>query len=166
LSVEHQVRVAPRARALLLVGIGAMASTNYSDINAVGPELSLLVRVPVMDGGLHAGLSLAFHQALEAPGAIDHRAYPVYLEVAWRPLITTDFGVHIGAAGGVVLSDEFDVDTRTVHAAIVGQAVLGVAYRLGPGFIELDGRAGWAQPVSSGLIPLGASASLGYRFGI
>jgi hypothetical protein len=160
LTVEERVRLLPRPRARLLVGAGVLAGNNYGDTTSIGPELSLLVRLPGLDGSAHAGLTVAMHQSVLAPLAVDQRAFPLFVEGAWRPLFTPDFGVHVGAAADVSVGS-----SRTVHIALAAQLVLGAAYRLGPGFVELDARAGYAHPLD-GPTPLGVSATLGYRFGI
>lgn len=179
---ETTVRVLPRPRARLLVGAGLASSWNYGSLYAAGPDLSFLVRLPGFDGSGHAGVSLGYLVALpsdlEGPDGKtltrQHSAVPLHLEAGWRPLLTTSLSVHLGGAVGIVLSDlslqgpSSRVPQRTVTTAVSAQAVAGLAYRLGPGLVEADLRAGWAQPfsdVASGP-PLGAGLVLTYRFGI
>lgn len=181
-SGEATVRVLPRPRARLLVGAGVGSSWNYGALYSAGPDLSFLVRLPGFDGGVHAGMSLGY--LLSLPSDVSspdgqtltamHTAVPLHLEAGWRPLLTTSLSAHLGAGLGMVLSD-LSVSTpgarvpeRTITPALSAQAVAGIAYHLGPGLLEADLRAGWAQPLSdiSTGPPLGVGVVLAYRFGI
>jgi hypothetical protein len=171
LTVEQSVRLVPRPRARLLVGAGVVAGSNYGSLVQGGADLSLLVRLPLFDGAVHAGIGTALLQAFAgAPDGIEHRAFPVALEVAWRPLLGTDLLVHLGAAGGFVLTDTLpDGGERVVLPGAFAQAVFGAGLRAGPGFVELDLRAGYGDtsPANAAVgLPLGAAVVLGYRFGI
>lgn len=174
---EMLVRTAPRPRAWLLVGPGVAVGSNYGPIVAVGPDLSLLARLPVLDGSLHAGMSLGVLQSLTRPPDVaDQRAYPVWAELAWRPPLSPELGFHLGAAAGVVLGDltlgAGPDAQRVVEPSVAGQLVLGVAYRLGPGFLEVDGRAGTSRSVAGMVgenavgLPLGALLVTSYRFSL
>ncbi len=173
LATETKVRLVPRPRARLLVGPGVLVGTNYGALVQSGPDLSLLVRLPGFDGGVHAGLNVSLLQSVSAPAGVDHRAFPVVVEAAWRPLLTPDLTAHIGVAAGFVLTDELNgvgADaTRTVSPGGLAQVVAGAGYRLGPGFAELDLRVGYGDtsPTSTTVgLPLGAIVVAGYRFGI
>jgi hypothetical protein len=184
LRASTRVRVLPRPRARLLVGAGLAAGWNYGLMLSGGAELSFLVRVPrLLDESFHAGLSLgglaAIPGELETPSGVavtrQHRAFPLHAEVAWRPLLTQELSAHVGGGLGLVFSDLELVPAgagvtaqRTVTPAASLQAVGGLAYRLGPGFVEADLRVGWAQPLSAGFgwTPLGTALIVGYRFGL
>lgn len=178
ISTTASLRLRPRPRALLLVGPALTSSWSYGPITAVGPELSMLVRLPLFDGAVHAGLTLGVLEGVPAASSstfVQHRAFPVFGEVAWRPLLMPDLGLHLGVAGGLVASDvvvarvDGEGEARQIEPAVGGAVVVGIAYRLGPGFIELDAKGGYAVVVGSSLIegaPFGAGLSLGYRFGI
>lgn len=172
LKTKAQVRLLPRSRARLLVGLGVVAGTNYGSLAQAGPDLSLLVRLPGFDGAIHAGLSVSLLQSLQAPAGVDHRSFPLLLEGAWRPLVTPELTFHLGGGLGVVLTDELaksgGVERRTVLPGAALQAVAGLGYRLGPGFLEVDGRvgSGLTFPEAAVGAPLGAGVVLGYRFGI
>lgn len=180
-SAEATVRVLPRPRAHLLVGVGAASSWNYGALYSAGPELSFLVRLPGLDGGVHAGMSLGYllswpAEVNESGGTrtLRQNAVPLSLEAGWRPLLTTSLSAHLGAALGMVLSDatlsatSTAPEERAITTAVSAQAVAGIAYHLGPGLLEADLRAGWAQPVSdwSAPPPLGVGLVLAYRFGL
>lgn len=177
LAASAPLRVRPRARPALLVGPGIGASWGYGDVLAVGPELSMLLRLPLLDGAVHGGLTLAAHEGIAAASSAPFsawRAWPVLLEAGWRPMLTPELGVHVGAAGGLVVVDasatKDGVATRAVMPGLVGAAVVGLALRGGPGVVELDARVGGgAQLVADPLVPampLGAGLVLGYRFGL
>lgn len=181
-SAETSVRVLPRPRARLLVGAGLGSSWNYGSLVSFGPDLSFLVRLPGLGGSGHAGFSLGYLVSLPsettAPsGKVltrQHSAVPLHLEAGWRPLLTTSLSAHLGGALGVVVSDLSLADARsttpqrTVTPALSAQAVAGIAYRIGPGLLEADLRAGWAQPFSDVAAgpPVGVGVVLAYRFGI
>lgn len=176
-ATEALVRTAPRPHAWLLVGPGVALGSNYGALVSAGPDLSLLVRLPGLDGSLHAGLSLALMQSIaRPPGVVDQRAYPVWAELAWRPPLSPEHGFHVGVAAGVVLGDLTHrvggVETRVVEPSLAGQLVLGWAYRLGPGFFEIDGRAGTSRSIGGTVgenlvgLPLGAAIVTSYRFAL
>ena len=169
LTLRTQVQILPRPRPRLLVGASVSASSNYAGLFGVGPDLSMLVRLPGFDGSVNAGLSIAVLQRVGGDALVDNRAFPVLVEAAWRPLLSPEFCAHLGAAGGFVLSDVvFQSGTRRVEPALATQAVAGIGYRVGSGFIELDARAGVAIPLVPSAVgaPLGAGVVLGYRFAI
>jgi hypothetical protein len=169
LAAETNVRLVPRPRARLLVGPGVVVGTNYGSLVQAGPDLSLLVRLPGFDGGVHAGLNVSMLQSVSAPAGVDHRAFPVVVEAAWRPLLTPDLAAHVGVAAGFVLTDELQGDARLVLPGALASVVTGLGYRLGPGFAELDLRVGFGDtfPTSTTVgLPLGAAVVAGYRFGI
>lgn len=179
LSITETLSLRARPRALLLVGPALGSSWSYGDVLALGPELSLLVRLPVVDGAIHTGVTMGMHQGLPRESHAtfrSYRTYPVLAEVGWRPLLAPDLGLHIGVAGGVVVVDASiddrsgTAEQRAIEPALAGAVVLGVAFRAGPGFVELDGRAGIGQVlVDTPLVdamPFGAGLVLGYRFGI
>ena len=168
LTATTDVKIVPRPRSRLLVGVGATAGSNYGSLIQAGPDVSLLVRLPGFDGSAHAGLSVSVLQAVRAPAGVDHRSFPLSLEGAWRPLLSPDLALHVGAAAGFVLSDEVKSNTRFVQPGAFAQAVVGAGYRVGPGFVELDVRAGYGVTfaVTDVGLPLGAGVVLGYRFGI
>lgn len=172
LRATTTIRVSPRPRARLLVGPALFVGSNYQALAQAGPELSMLVRLPGFDGGVHAGFSLALLQAVAAPEDTSHRAYPLFLEAGWRPLLTPDVLLHLGGAVGFVLTDEVRAsptgDRRAVFPGAAAQLSAGVAGRIGPGFLELDvrGGGGFTVPASSVGPPLGAGVSLGYRLGL
>jgi hypothetical protein len=162
--------------------VGLQSSWNYGAMLSAGPDASFLVRMPGFDGAVHAGLSLGYLVALpaelQAPGGKTvtrmHNALPLHLEGAWRPLLSEDLSAHLGGAAGVVLSDltlaptDGGTPQRSIAMAASAQLVAGIAYRLGPGFLEADLRAGYALPLGGELVgtPLGAALVLGYRFGL
>lgn len=175
LASSAPLRVRPRARPALLVG--PAIGSSYGGVLAIGPELSMLVRLPVLDGALHAGLSLGAHEGLRAASTAafsSWRAWPMLLEAGWRPMLTPELGIHLGAAGGIVVvdasADKADVPTRAITPGLAGAVVAGVAWRAGPGVVELDARVGaGAALVADPLVPampLGAGLVLGYRFGL
>jgi hypothetical protein len=177
LAASAPLRVRPRARPALLVGPAVGSSWGYGDVLAVGPELSMLVRLPLLDGALHGGLSLGAHEGIAAASSASFstwRAWPLLLEAGWRPMLTPELGVHVGAAGGLVVvdatADKAGVPTRAVTPGLAGAAVVGVAYRVGPGVVELDARVGAGAPLDPAplvpAMPLGAGLVLGYRFGL
>ena len=179
LSITETLSLRPRPRALLLVGPALGSSWSYGDVLALGPELSLLVRLPIVDGAIHTGVTMGMHQGLPRESQAtfrNYRTYPVLAEVGWRPLLAPELGLHIGVAGGVVVVDSAIEDRsgtaeqRAIEPALAGAVVVGVAFRAGPGFVELDGRAGAGQVlVDAPLVdamPFGAGLVLGYRFGI
>lgn len=187
LSASSPLRLKPRPRALLLVGPALTSSWSYGPVGAAGVELSTLVRLPVLDGALHAGLNLSVLEGIGAASSatfLQHRAFPVMAEVAWRPLLLKDLGLHVGVDAGLVATDvavardavddsrigaDDQRELRRIEPAVGGAAVVGVAYRAGPGFLELDLRGGYAVTLGDSLIegsPWGAGLSLGYRFGI
>lgn len=169
LAAEAKVKLGARSRARLLVSSGVLVGSNYGSLLQAGPELSLLVRLPGFDGGAYAGLTTAVLQSVSAPAGVDHRAFPLALEGAWRPLLTPELVLHLGLAAGFVLTDEIRGAARVVTPGALAQGVLGAGYRLGPGFLELDVRAGIADTFPSSTtvgLPLGAAAVLGYRFGV
>ena len=176
LSSSSSVRLRPRPRPLLLVGPAVGSSWGYGTVTAVGPELSLLVRLPVLDGAVHAGVSLGLLEAVPALSTTtfnQHRTFPVLAEACWRPLLLPDLGLHLGVAGGLVVVD-VGADTaagplRAIEPGVAGAVVVGVAWRAGPGFLELDGRVGYSVFIETPVvdsIPFGAGLVLGYRFGI
>ncbi|HEY4220133.1 MAG TPA: hypothetical protein VGO62_02300, partial [Myxococcota bacterium] len=108
LTAEESVKIVPRPRARLLVGLGAVADSNYGSLLQVGPDLSLLVRLPGFDSSVHAGLSVSLLQSVSS----NARAFPLFVEGAWRPLLAEDIALHLGAAAGFVLSDEVTATSR------------------------------------------------------
>jgi hypothetical protein len=187
LVARAPLRLKSRPRALLLVGPAVTSSWSYGPVAGLGAELSMLVRLPVLDGSLHAGLTLSVLEGLPAASTatyLQHRSFPVMAEVAWRPLLLRDLGMHIGVAGGLIASDiavarddrddnrvgeDDQAELRQIEPALGGAVVVGVAWRAGPGFVELDGRVGYAVTVVDSLVdgsPWGAGLSLGYRFGL
>lgn len=168
LSASAPLRLLPRPRPLLLVG-PAIGSSFSGDVAAVGPELSLLVRLPVLDGAVHGGVTLGALQgipALSSSTFAASRAFPVLLEGSWRPLLRPQVGLHVGLLAGLVVSDITVDGVRTISPAAAAAVVVGVHHRLGPGAIELDARLGWSVPFSPGLVPFGVGAVVGYRFGL
>ncbi len=173
LSADTTVKTVPRPRARLLVGAGLEGASNYGALLQAGPELSLLVRLPGLGGAVHAGLSVSVLQSVAAPAHVDHRSFPLLVEAAWRPLLAPGLALHLGAGAGFVITDEVDDagaadEQRSVLPGAAAQAVAGLAYRVGPGLLELDGRAGWGLtfPLAAVGAPVGAGVVLGYRFGI
>ncbi len=180
LEARAPVRLLPRPRALLLVGPAIGSSYSYGDVLALGPELSLLVRLPVLDGAVHAGMTLGLHEGLKDPSGAtfnQYRTYPVFAEVGWRPLLTPSIGLHLGVSGGLLVVDSSvaaDADGggrefRAIEPGVAGAVVMGAAFRAGPGFIEVDGRVGAGAVLGDALvdaIPFGAGVVAGYRFGI
>ena len=176
LTSTTPLRLRPRARPLLLVGPAIGSSWSYGDITAVGPELSLLVRLPVLDGAVHAGVSLGLLEAIPSLSSAtfnQYRTFPVLAEAGWRPMLLPSLGLHMGLAGGLVVVD-VAANTprgqlRAIQPGAVGAVVAGVFWRLGPGFVELDGRVGYGQLIEAPVvdaIPFGAGLVLCYRFGI
>jgi hypothetical protein len=176
-----------RPRAFLLVGPALTSTWNYGATAHVGGELSMLVRLPIADGSVHGGVVLGANETLLAPTALklrQQRALPALVEVAWRPLLSKDLGLHVGAAAGVVVvdasQDRDSVDDsriiardqeelRVITPHVGGSASVGVAYRVGGGFVEVDARGGYAAPLSDPLFDiasLGVGLSIGYRFGL
>lgn len=168
LNASAPLRLLPRPRPLLLVG-PATGSSFSGDVAAVGPELSLLVRLPVLDGAVHGGVTLGALQGISALSSSTFaasRAFPVLLEGSWRPLLRPQFGLHLGLAAGLVVSDVTVDNTRTISPAAAAAFVVGMHHRLGPGAIELDARLGWSVPFSAAPVPFGVGAVLAYRFGL
>ncbi len=176
-TTETLVRTAPRPQAWLLVGPGLALGSNYGGLVSAGPDLSLLVRLPGLDGSLHAGVSVAVLQSmLRPPRVLDQRSYPMWAEIGWRPPLSPVVAFHLGGAVGVVLGElSYPVDgvaRHTVEPSIGAQVVIGWAHRLGPGFFEIDGRAGTARALSGVAgerlvgLPLGAGIVTSYRFAL
>ncbi len=176
-QAETLVRTAPPPQALFLVGAGLAISSNYGAMVSVGPDLSLLARLPGFDGSLHAGVSASLLQSLLRPAPVlDQRSYPLWVELGWRPPISPDVAFHLGGAVGVVLGElryPFRGTVRhTVEPSLGGQLVIGWAHRLGPGFFEVDARAGTARALSGVAgeqlvgLPVGVAVVTGYRFGL
>ncbi|OGQ12073.1 MAG: hypothetical protein A2138_01275, partial [Deltaproteobacteria bacterium RBG_16_71_12] len=85
-TAETLVKTAPRPAAWLLVGAGLAVGSNYGALASAGPDLSLLVRLPGLDGSLHAGVSASVLQSVLRPSPVlDQRSYPIWAEVGWRP---------------------------------------------------------------------------------
>jgi hypothetical protein len=172
LSAETEVGLIPPPRVGLLLAAGLAASSNYQELVSAGPELSALVRLPIVDGSLHVGGSVGLLQSILRPRGIDdHRAIPIFGEVAWRPALSPTLDFHIGAATGVVVVDAVP-SSQTAHdfeTALAAQLVLGLAWPLGPGSLELMGRGGTAiylgGDVGPGLVglPLGAALVVAWR---
>ncbi len=176
-GAETLVRTAPPPQALFLVGAGLSVSSNYGALVSMGPDVSLLARLPGFDGSLHAGVSAALLQSvLRPPAVLDQRSYPILLELAWRPPLSPEQAFHLGGAVGVVLGELAypfrDGVRHTVEPAIGGQVVIGWAHRAGPGFFEVDARAGTARAVAGVAgeqlvgLPIGVAVVAGYRFGL
>lgn len=174
------IRVAPvRLRPLLLVGVGLASDYNLRTYGAFGPELSLLLRLPYLDGQLHAGLRLGALAAVPLPTSTGeteaHLAVPVWAEVQWRQTLldmVPDLQFHFGGAAGVTMSDRFLFDgagqKRASAAAPGAFGIFGVGYPVGPGAIEADIHAGFGWPLSSTLSwsPMALGLTLRYRFGL
>lgn len=174
------VRVAPvRLRPLLLVGVGVASDYNLRTYASAGPELSLLLRLPYLDGQLHAGLRLGALAAVPLPTASGeteaHLAVPVWAEVQWRQALLAavpDLSFHFGGAAGVTMSDRFLFDAtgqkRASAAAPGAFGLVGVGYPLGPGAVEADVHAGFAWPLQTTLdwSPMALGLSVRYRFGL
>lgn len=177
LTTSERVRLRPRPRPLLLVGpaIGSVGSGGI-DVVAVGPELSMLVRLPVLDGALHAGVNLGALVAvppLSTTAFERHTAYPLLGELAWRPLLLPSLGLHVGVDVGLVVVDSAVPTTagllRAIEPGIAGAVVVGLAWRAGPGFIELDARLGHGVLLGTPVVdvaPYGSGVVLAYRFGL
>lgn len=181
LAANVEVQALPKPAVASLLGASLAVGSNYEDIVAIGPELSALVRLPLLEGTVAAGGSVALLQALTNPPRLaDHRAIPVMAELAWRPPFRGDFDLHFGVAAGFILVDAVPRN-QTKHLLIPsvgGQAVLGVVWRLGPGALEIMGRGGTAtyfddflgndgngEPVLDAdvQLPVGAALTFGYR---
>lgn len=182
LAAKVEVQALPKPAVASLIGAALVVGSNYEDIIAIGPELSALVRLPLLEGTIAAGGSVALLQSLTHPPALaDHRAIPVMAELAWRPPFRGDFDLHFGVAAGFILVDAVPRN-QTKHLLIPsvgGQAVLGVVWRLGPGALEIMGRGGTATYFDDFLgndgngdpvldddveLPIGAAVTVGYRF--
>ena len=175
-KTRKALRLRARPRPLLLVGPSVGSAWSYGDVLAVGPELSLLLRLPVLDGAVHAGVTLGLHEGIGSASTVafaQYRTFPVLLEAGWRPLLTPELGIHLGGAGGLVVVDSailiIDGEVRAIEPGLAGAAVVGVFYRLGPGVIEVDARLGYGAVLGTPFIdahPFGAGVVVGYRFGI
>jgi hypothetical protein len=177
LTSSAPLLVRPRDRPALLVGTAVGSSWGYGDVLAIGPELSVLLRLPIFDGAVHGGVTLAAHEGIGPASSAPFsawRAWPVLLEAAWRPMLTPALGMHVGATGGLVVVDtstgQGNVAARTVTPGLAGAVVVGLALRAGPGVMELDARVGGGAQLASDpavpAMPLGAGLVLGYRFGL
>jgi hypothetical protein len=182
LAAHVEVQALPKPAVASLLGASLAISSNYEDIVAIGPELSALVRLPLLEGTVAAGASVSLLQSLtHPPRLIDHRAIPVMAELAWRPPFRGDFDLHFGVAAGFILVDAVPRDQarHLLIPAVGGQAVLGVVWRLGPGALEIMGRGGTATYFDDFLgndgngdpvldddvqLPIGAAVTVGYRF--
>lgn len=176
LEATAPLTLLPRPAASVLVGVGLGASFNSGDVG-VGPEVSMLVRVPVLDGSLHTGLSLGMYEGLtdiSTTSVSSLRTFPLLAEAAWRPTLIGGLSLHLGVTYGLVVVDatgvKAGVTTRAVDPGLAGGAVVGVAFAAGPGLIELDGRVGAALILDESPLvpatPLSAGLVLGYRFGL
>lgn len=176
-QAELLVRTAPPPQALFLVGAGLALGWNYGAMVAAGPDLSLLARLPGFDGSLHAGVSASLLQsALRPAPVLDQRSYPIWVEIGWRPPLSPEQAFHLGGAVGVVLGEVRypfrDTVRHTVEPSIGGHVVIGWAHRIGPGFFEVDARAGTTRALSGVAgeqlvgLPVGAVLVTGYRFGL
>ncbi len=182
LAANVEVQALPKPAVASLVGASLAVGSNYEDVIAIGPEVSALVRLPLLEGTIAAGASVALLQSLTRPARLaDHRAIPVMAELAWRPPFRGDFDLHFGVAAGFILVDAVPRN-QTRHLLIPsvgGQAVLGVVWRLGPGALEIMGRGGTATYFDDFLgndgngdpvldddvqLPIGAALTVGYRF--
>ncbi len=175
------VQVLPPPRPVLTAALSLRTDWNYGSVFAAGPEASLLLRVPwVLDEALHVGVNLAYLPSVPLPvehatGRQDvkfHQAFPFALEVAWRPLVLDDVVLHLGGGAGVTVGDltvfaPNGIAGRFTYIAPGAHLSLGAAYRLGPGELEAQVRAGYyyaISPIAFGT-PTGVSASVGYRLG-
>lgn len=173
---EAQLKVLPRPRVIALVAPGLVVASNYQAIVAVGPDLSFLTTLPLLDGTVVAGGSLALLQSLTRPAGIaDHRALPAFAELGWRPpssIAGVDF--HLGAAAGVALVDLVRVgqSAHVLEPVIVAQGVLGFVVPAGPGAVEVMARVGSSifldddSLADDAGLPLGAGLALSYRFAL
>lgn len=177
ITAQTLVKTAPRPAAWLLVGAGLAIGSNYGALLSAGPELSLLVRMPGLDGSLHAGVSASVLQSLlRPPPVLDQRSYPIWAEIGWRPPLSPEQAFHLGGAVGVVLGElGYPIDgvpRHTVEPSLGAQVVIGWAHRLGPGFLEFDGRVGSARALSGVAgerlvgLPVGAALVTSYRFAL
>ncbi len=173
-TAQRTVQLRARPRAVLLIGTGLAGnvSNNNAGYLGIGPALSLLLRLPMLDGALHAGLDLAMLQSLLGDG-VDRRDFPLLLEGAWRPSLWDAMTLHVGGGAGLVMSDVSRNNARSVEPSLATQAVVGVGYRLGPGVVEADLRAGYSYNIARSLgansdagPPIGLGVVVGYRFGI
>lgn len=183
LAADLELQALPKPAVASLLGASLSVGSNYQDLVAIGPEVSALVRLPLLEGTVAAGASVSLLQSLTRPPAlVDHRAIPVMAELAWRPPWRGDLDLHFGVAAGFILVDAVPRN-QTKHMLIPslgGQAVLGVAWRgLGPGALEIMARGGSATYFDDFLgndgngdpvldadvqLPIGAALTIGYRF--
>jgi hypothetical protein len=166
-----------RSAASVLVGVGGGVMTALGDVTSAGGEVSVLLRLPVLDGSLHTGLSLGAWEGLAGASSASFsrlRTFPLLAEAAWRPDLVGDLSLHLGVVGGLVVTDAIapkaGVEARAVDPGIAGGAVVGVAWAVGPGVVEVDGRVIGAVVVDEApllpMAPLTAGLVLGYRFGL
>jgi hypothetical protein len=175
-NVDVVVRVAPRAA--LVVSPMLASSFGTGGVASLGPEVSVLARLPVLDGAVYAGADAGalFGVGSTTTSYASLRMVPVLAEVAWRPLAPVDVpagsgaGVHVGAQAGVVVVDVVVDGERIVVPAGVGAAVLGAYLNAGPGSVDVAVRLGLGVPLGGRLPgfaapPFGPGVVVGYRLG-
>jgi hypothetical protein len=174
-KAETLVNVRPAPQLAVLVAPGLAVGTNYENLVSVGPDVSVLVRLPIVDGALHVGGSIAFMQSVVRPGtAADQRAIPLLVEAAWRPPMSEQVDLHLGLAGGPLLAHSVrPPDDNFVEFGIAAQAVLGAAVKVGPGTVDILARLGssnYVGAVQRGKeivgVPYGGALVVSYRFAL
>lgn len=175
LMARAPVRIRAQRKDAWLVGAALASSWSYGDVVAVGPELSTLLRLPILDGALHAGMTLGLHEGIAvASGASfsSWRSWPMWLELGWRPWLTPGFGLHLGGVGGLIFVDASTgagaSARRTIDPAAAVAGVVGVVVPVGPGLLDVGLRVGVigmldASPAVPAM-PLGAGLVAAYRF--
>jgi hypothetical protein len=176
LTARLAVDVRPAPRAALRLAPMLASSVGTGGVASVGPEVSVLARLPVLDGAVYAGATggVLFGVGAATTDYASLRMVPLLAEAAWRPRLPLDVGVdagvHVGAAAGVVVVDVIVDGERVVVPAGVGAAVLGGYVDVGPGSVELALRLGLGVPLGGRLPgfaapPFGPGLVVGYRFG-
>jgi hypothetical protein len=175
-SARLEVRVRPAPRATLMLTPTLASSFGTGGVASLGPEVSVLARLPVLDGAVYAGATggVLFGVGSSTTDYASLRMVPVLAEAAWRPRVPVDVGagagVHVGAEAGVVVVDVVVDGERIVVPAGVGAALLGGWVNVGPGSVDVAVRLGLGVPLGGRLPgfaapPFGPGVVVGYRFG-
>jgi hypothetical protein len=177
LSASAPLSIAGHRALGWLVGPGLGSWSSVGDVVAIGPELSMLAPLPVLDGRLHAGLTLGVHEGLAVASNATFsswRSWPLWLEGAWRPWLTPAIGLHIGAQGGLTIIDAAvdaaSAATRRIEPGLAVAGVVGLVVPVGPGTVDLGLRLGISPTLAAAPLvqtsPLGAGLFAAYRFDV
>jgi hypothetical protein len=171
LRARHVVEIRPQRHPPFTVGLGLSAGTS-GDVTAGGVDLSLLLRLPLLDGSLYAGVDAGLLLGF-APASLRsfeaHRAVPLAAGVAWRPMLGRGVGLHIAAAAGALVVDTVVDDEAAATTTFLTALTVGAFYDVGPGALDVVARLRWAPTpqLDNGFTgaPVGPGVVVGYRLG-